>query len=251
MPVKTEIEIIDEGRAVAIVLPNGTKQRFHAVWLRDNAWDENTRAPGNGQRLITLGDIPVDTRISAAKSEAGLLHLTFQPENRTITFDPNWLADHGYDSNHSKASGWTGPDIKTWDASLSAGIPIGDFGAVSRSEEALRDWLYGVRRYGFGKLVGGPVESGALFKVADLFGYVRETNYGRHFEVRTEVNPSILPLPALACRRTRITPIVIRFRRCKSFIVWRTLLRAARIWSSMDFAQQNGCVRKIHEVLNC
>ena len=29
----------------------------HAVWLRDNAWDDKTRSPGNGQRLITLGDI--------------------------------------------------------------------------------------------------------------------------------------------------------------------------------------------------
>ncbi len=194
---KTEVDIIDEGLAIAIALPNGTKQRFHAVWLRDNAWDETTRAPGNGQRLITLGDIPVDTRISAAKSEGGILHVTFQPENRTISYDPNWLASHGYDGSNSNASGWTAPDIETWDAGLNSGIPIGDLGKVSRSEEALRDWLYGVRRYGFGKLVGGPVESGALFKVADLFGYVRETNYGKHFEVRTEVNPSNLAYTGL------------------------------------------------------
>ena len=49
----------------------------------------------------------------------------------------------------------------------------------------------------FGKLVGGPVESGALFKVANLFGCIRETNYGRHFEVRTEVNPSNLAYTGL------------------------------------------------------
>ena len=42
-----------------------------------------------------------------------------------------------------------------------------------------------------------PVESGALFKVAALFGYIRETNYGRHFEVRTEVNPSNLAYTGL------------------------------------------------------
>lgn len=70
MPREAEVDIIDAGRAISIALPNGTKQRFHAVWLRDNAWDETTRAPGNGQRLITLGDIPVDTRVSAVKSEA-------------------------------------------------------------------------------------------------------------------------------------------------------------------------------------
>ena len=37
-----------------------------------------------------------------------------------------------------------------------------------------------------------PSESGALCKVAELFGYVRETNYGRWFEVRAEVNPNNL-----------------------------------------------------------
>jgi gamma-butyrobetaine dioxygenase len=34
-------------------------------------------------------------------------------------------------------------------------------------------------------------------KVVDLFGYVRETNYGRHFEVRTEVNPTNLAYTGL------------------------------------------------------
>ena len=33
--------------------------------------------------------------------------------------------------------------------------------------------------------------------VVDLFGYVRETNYGRHFEVRTEVNPTNLAYTGL------------------------------------------------------
>ena len=49
-----------------------------------------------------------------------------------------------------------------------------------------------VRKYGFGKITNGPITEGALFKVIELFGYVRETNYGKHFEVRTEVNLAIL-----------------------------------------------------------
>ena len=43
----------------------------------------------------------------------------------------------------------------------------------------------------------GPVENGALMKVVDLFGYVRETNYGRQFEVRTEINPTNLAYTGL------------------------------------------------------
>src|SRR5690606_10126757 len=83
----TSIDILSGGEALAIDLPGKGRQRFHAIWLRDNAWDEATRAPGNGQRLITLGDIPVDTRIADARVDAGQVHVTFQPEGRRIAFD--------------------------------------------------------------------------------------------------------------------------------------------------------------------
>ncbi|MDQ0395883.1 2-trimethylaminoethylphosphonate dioxygenase [Labrys monachus] len=197
MPEHVDIEILDRGAAMAVRLPDGARRRFHAVWLRDNAWDEATRAPGNGQRRITLADIPADTRIAAARIEAGQVQVTFEPENRTIAYDAAWLAAHAYDRPERRSPGWTAPEIETWDAGLGASIPVADFQAVRRDRAALGGWLRGVRRYGFGKLTGGPVESEALLGVAALFGYVRETNYGRHFEVRTEVNPTNLAYTGL------------------------------------------------------
>ena len=61
-----DVEILDDGRVVAVSLPDGTRCRFHAIWLRDNAWDHRTRAPDNGQRLLTLSDIPPDTLVTQA-----------------------------------------------------------------------------------------------------------------------------------------------------------------------------------------
>ncbi len=197
MPDTTSIEILYGGEALALDLPGKGRQRFHAIWLRDNAWDEATRASGNGQRLITLGDIPADTRIADAYIGAGQLQVKFQHEDKTIAFDLAWLADHAYDVSDKQVLGWTAPEIETWDATLGARIPVADFGAVSRDQVTLAQWLHGVQRFGFGKLTNGPVENKALFKVVDLFGYVRETNYGRHFEVRTEVNPSNLAYTGL------------------------------------------------------
>ena len=86
-----------KARPSPLTFAGARTKRFHAIWLRDNAWDEATRASGNGQRLITLGDIPADTRVSAASIEAGRLHVTFQPEDRRIAYDLQWLADHAYD----------------------------------------------------------------------------------------------------------------------------------------------------------
>jgi gamma-butyrobetaine dioxygenase len=194
----TDADIIDNGKAVAVTLPDGMRHRFHAIWLRDNAWDDRTRSTGNGQRLITLGDIPADTVVSEARIEGGQLHLTFQPEGRTIAFDCAWLGENAYDrKSPPRRSGWTGPGIETWDAALGANIPLANFPEVACDSGALARWLAGVRRYGFGKLAGGPVKPEALLEVAALFGYVRETNYGRYFEVRTEVNPTNLAYTGL------------------------------------------------------
>ncbi|XHM76570.1 gamma-butyrobetaine dioxygenase [Mesorhizobium sp. ANAO-SY3R2] len=192
-----KVDILDGGEGVALTLAGGARHRFHAIWLRDNAWDDKTRAPGNGQRLITLGDIPRGTHVSAARAEGNRLHLTFQPEGRTIAYDADWLLRHSYDKVSARPAGWTAPEIETWDASLGTNIPVADFATVGRDRSALAGWLAGVRRYGFGKLVGGPAEAEALLKVAALFGYVRETNYGTYFEVRTEVNPTNLAYTGL------------------------------------------------------
>jgi len=92
-----------------------------------------------------------------------------------------------------RAPGWTNPDVQRWDAaSIQSRIPSANWSEVSTSRAALGRWLAAVRRFGFAVMIGAPTEPGTLCRVAELFGYVRETNYGRWFEVRAEVNPSNL-----------------------------------------------------------
>ena len=191
-----QVAVNADGRFLTLS-EGGRHARFHAIWLRDNAWDSETRSPGNGQRLITLGDIPAGTRIVAAAMSGTTLHVTFAPENKTVAYDPDWLFARSYDVVQTRDAGWTGAEIETWDAGLMANVPSGDFAEVSANPDALRRWLSAVARHGFGKLTNGPVEDGALMRVVALFGYVRETNYGRHFEVRTTVNPTNLAYTGL------------------------------------------------------
>ncbi len=175
---------MDDGRALKVHL-HGGPARFHAIWLRDNALDPQTRDPGNGQRLISVGDLPSNLCISSAAVEAGELVVTFAPEEQALRYPLSWLEEHRYD-RFSKIS--LLPDhAKSWDQSLE--VPEADFSEISSNPQALYDWLFAIRRYGFAKLAGGPIEEGALLKVVDLFGFIRETNYGKWFEVRTEVNP--------------------------------------------------------------
>jgi len=188
---------IQEAGSFLTLSDGQTSIRFHAVWLRDNAWDAETRSPGNGQRLIALRDISPDVSITAAETGNGALRVTFAPEQKTIDYALDWLLANAYDKAGKTARGWTPGTIEPWDGALNGSVPSGSFGSVAANPATKRDWLAQVARYGFGKLTGGPVEDQALMKVVDLFGYVRETNYGRHFEVRTEVNPTNLAFTGL------------------------------------------------------
>ena len=193
----SSVAVDPSGTFLTLDTASGSR-RFHAIWLRDNAHDNETRDPGNGQRLVTIGDIPSDTRIADASLDGKKsLKVEFAPEGRTIDFDIGWLEENAYDEGRQDQRGWLGSGVETWDSGLMANVPSGDFKTLQQDSGALRDWLGHVVRYGFAKVEGAPVEPGTLFQIVDLFGHVRETNYGRHFEVRTEVNPTNLAFTGL------------------------------------------------------
>jgi gamma-butyrobetaine dioxygenase len=187
------VEILDEGRATRITWNDGCTARFHALWLRDNALDAKTRSSVNGQRLITVLDITPLTRIgSIAVAPNGGLSVTFVPEAHESIFPAGWLRERIYDKVAAIGRGWVPPEIELWDGALQKQVPTGSYARLRTDRCALGEWLAAVRRHGFAMLTEVPRESGTLCEVVGLFGYVRETNYGRWFEVRAEVNPTNL-----------------------------------------------------------
>jgi len=184
------IKITDSGKTIILQRSDGSKVRFHATWLRDNALDSKTRDANNGQRLITLSDIPINTYIeSATLDESGKnIFLILLTEKKKISFSESWLEEHAYDTKRSNIKGWVASDLKTWGKDMSKSIPHVDYKSAKSDKTLLLQWLKSLYLYGFAKITGGKIESGALIQIADLFGYVRETNYGKWIEVRSEVN---------------------------------------------------------------
>ena len=187
-----QVTVEDDGRLLSLCdgSSGGENLRFHAIWLRDNAQDDLTRSATNGQRLLTLADIPQQTRVSRAWLDGERVHVLFCHEESAITYDLDWLRRHCYDKPASKNTGLLESGVETWDANLQP--PVAEFTDLKNSPSALYQWLHQIRRYGFARVNNGPVESGVLLEVASWFGYVRTTNYGEFFEVRTEVNPTNL-----------------------------------------------------------
>ena len=180
-------EVRDGGKAVALTWRDGMTARFHAIWLRDNALDGETRDPGNGQRRITLADIPQTIAVVCANVQGDSLAVEFDTGEQAV-FPAQWLRDRNYDK--AVATAPFDPELQLWSGDHK--VHSGEISELENDRAGLHRWLNGVRRHGVARVSGLAAEPGALQRVVDLFGYIRETNYGRWFDVRTEVNPTNL-----------------------------------------------------------
>ena len=153
---------------------------FHPLWLRDNCPCPECRH-GSGQRLLDTRSLPDDLEVVAVDGT----NVTFS-DGHTSTFDPALLAS-------TRAP----RPRRLWGAEIQDDLPVSRYSEVAAGGAALRDWLRAVDQLGFAILTGCPTDPGTVTRVAELFGFVRETNYGRLFDVKTVVDPTNLAYTGL------------------------------------------------------
>ncbi|NND17534.1 MAG: gamma-butyrobetaine dioxygenase, partial [Silicimonas sp.] len=122
-----------------------------------------------------------------ARVGAGGVEVAFSDGHRTH-LPADWLRDNRYDGA-GEAGVWS-PAVRLWRAGHA--VAGDELPRLQSSPAALRDWLAAIVRDGVARVSGVPTASGSLEEIVKLFGHVRETNYGRWFDVRSEVNPTNL-----------------------------------------------------------
>ena len=173
---------------------DGRQSRFAAIWLLDNRPDG--RHGPLGQRLFDIAELPEEPRIAAAAlTDGGDVAVTLAPANAALTYAAGWLREHALDPA-SRAERRHPPQL--WDKSLAQRLPTASYRDVAGNERALAGWLADVRDYGFSLLTDVPTEPGTVLQVISLFGYVRETNYGKLFDVVSVEQPTNLAFTGLA-----------------------------------------------------
>ena len=190
MSLFNSVKVINSGKAILLSRKYKTPLRYHSTWLRDNALDSKTRDKKNGQRLISISDIPVTTYIkSASLSKKGKeIIINFLPKKKQVKFSFSWLEKHAYDKKQSNSKVWVNPDLKTWTKASLKNIPIINYKKAKSNKKSFHKWLKSLHCYGFAKMIGCEKKSGTVIKIAKLFGYVRETNYGKWFDVKSKTN---------------------------------------------------------------
>ncbi len=170
------------------VSEGGREVELPALWLRQYSPEASECDPITGQRLFDPHLLPVDLHLVAVESEGDRLVVTFS-DGHTSTFDQaellanvvlsdglpapiHWHADSGQ------------PHVRSW-------VELDDPAA---ERDALEDFL----AYGAIVFDGLPTSEGAMLHVATRFGYVRETNFGPVFDVRSVPDSTDLAYRAVA-----------------------------------------------------
>jgi gamma-butyrobetaine dioxygenase len=188
------VAVGSSGRELTVTWTDCSRFAFHAIWLRDNCPCPECRHETSGQRLLDTASIPRDIAIQSADiSSVDSIAITWEG-GHVSSFALAWLRGHAFPE--AERDGGAGQTL--WDAGIAERLPESAYRDVTTSDAALRDWLAAADRYGFAVLHGVPTDPGQILKVVELFGYVRETNYGRLFDVQSVVNPSNLAFTGLA-----------------------------------------------------
>ncbi len=176
---------------LTLTWPNSSYSVYNATWLRDN--DPVRRDAQTGQRLGSVADLPLVSRLCAAQlSSPGHITLGWE-DGHTSVYALLWLKEYDRSLRHGVR-----PMRLPW-----MGQPAGNFARCDYQEwvfnpAAREDWLYFVARDGIAFLGNVPLEEDTVLHVAESFGYVRETNYGRNFDVRSVAHPNNLAFTNLA-----------------------------------------------------
>ena len=163
-------------------------------WLRDNCRCAACRHPGNGQKLYEIVDLPENLQALAAEVLAdGALAVRWSDGHRSV-YAAEWLHAHALteDARHARR---VLPTL--WTRAIGAHLPVADWTAMSADPAVELRWLEQYAALGFGLLRQVPTVPGQVALVGDRLGYVRVTNYGRLFDVKSVPNPTNMAYTAV------------------------------------------------------
>ncbi|MET4808100.1 gamma-butyrobetaine hydroxylase [Limibacillus sp. MBR-115] len=192
-----DLSISEDGRTLWLDMTSGRRFQIPALQVRDLC-DCGACRHANGQRLIDLAALPQDQRIAAV--EVGVDHcsaiVTLLPESHRVELTFDRVAQL-LSAPEAQLAGRV-PEARLWDASLpESRFPKARYADIAGDSAALANWLVGIRDYGFALLEECGSTTGTVLSAVELFGFVRETNYGRLFDVVAKPDPNNLAYTGL------------------------------------------------------
>lgn len=171
---------------------DGSEHAVHPLWLRERCTDATSIDLKTRQRLQDPSDFDPELRILAvSQPAAGIFRVRFSDGHEGSFEAAAILAEAALaPASHDC------PAPRLWDGKLGA-LPRARWSAEP-VEGQLESWLESFLERGFVILEGVPAEPGMVLKVGAQFGFVRETNFGALFDVRSTPEATDLAYTSVA-----------------------------------------------------
>ncbi|MHC6226345.1 gamma-butyrobetaine dioxygenase [Pseudomonas sp. X10] len=171
---------------ITVTWADGRVSPFHSLWLRDNCPCTECVYTVTREQVFQVADVPEDMQAQAASiSDDGRLTVRWD-DGHVSAFDPGWLRAHAYDAQSLAEYEAGRPRKQRWEAGLS--LPVFNYASVMHDDQALLQWLLAVRDLGLTQLQGVPCEPGTLTSLARRISFIRESNFGVLFDVRSKAD---------------------------------------------------------------
>jgi len=155
--------------------------RLSPRWLRLACECDICGDSRSGMRWITPADVPVDIRYRSIESTADdTVTITWGDGHRSH-YDVDLLLRHGDRDGKVEGMGRYRPEL--WDSRLSEHLSRFSFDQVLVDDQSLFTSLKALRDHGIMMLTGVPSTPEDTLKIAARYGPVRETSYGKVFDL--------------------------------------------------------------------
>ncbi len=183
------VSAIVDGNAVTLRWDDAKSSRHHALWLRENSPDKETIHPLSREMLLDPLDIPEDIHpIQAEIAENGALTVVWSHGGHVSRYHPGWLRAHAWFDDGAAAEHADRPPV-LWTAETLPSPPTFDGPTALADDDVFLRWLEALRDCGIARLESLPVQDGLLEEIVTRIGPIRETNFGRTFNVVVKDDP--------------------------------------------------------------
>ena len=185
-------------RYIAVTWKDGHRSKFHHIWLRDNCTCAECGDRSGGHRYLELGSIDPDISPDEASVEdSGSLRISWSGDGHITRYSSAWLRAHCYSSESIAARR---PQPVLWDSNLNDKIPEWGYHQIASDESIRLQMFQRIADYGFAIINDVPVEEDQIEQLAAVFGFIRQTHYGRIFDLISTPQQRILAQTAHAIR---------------------------------------------------
>ncbi|UTW12888.1 TauD/TfdA family dioxygenase [Marinobacterium rhizophilum] len=175
---------LDE-QVMHVTWSDGKRSKYHYLWLRDNC--SSAFHAITEERTFDLLSVSDDIRPLAVNIEGDSLHIDWSEGDHHSCYSFDWLRQHAYSADFAQDRSGR---VESWDKHFVDSIPQGHHDAIMQDDAALLSWMEELSRYGLALVRGMPSTTEAVVETAERIGYLRRTNFGVTFDVRSVPKPS-------------------------------------------------------------